>query len=573
MKKYLLQISSWAKIIDIFFPKSALKIVENSPLRCVFPTILSPTKKCRLFLNAYLCLLFSIQLYAQKPTSRILLIPLDDRPPCLQFAVKMGNIADAQLVTPPRELLGRFTDFGKSDAIIDWLKAQDLSQYDAAIISMDMLAYGGLVASRVHVTDLEKASQRIDIVRVIRQKNSKLRIYGSSVIMRIAPTADGKNETYREKLARWADYSPYPEHQEAVAQLEKEIPAEAIANYKKARERNLKINQKAIELVKENVFDYLILSQDDAKPKGIHVQDRETLIAEVKRSNLGDKIAVQPGADEVSMLLLSRALTHKYNYHPKLKAIYSSEDMADKAMPFEDRPLRKTVSFHIMAAGGVEVQDTQQADIFFYVYTSRHSEGAALTFAENIAKNTHKGIIIADIDPIGDVQGGHTAFTEGVLQRGVFPKIYGYACWNTAGNTIGTALPHGLVFGVFQQILTQNPKRKVKKRMACAQTWYTLNRLLDDYAYHTLVRPKAQALIKEKKWNAFKLTPEQAAIIKDYCLKELEPIAQNIAKKYKNIYNQAGSMTEGDKPLKLSKLTFDLPWNRTFEGEIDFKMD
>lgn len=503
----------------------------------------------------------SILLWAQKPTSRILLIPLDDRPPCLQFAVKMGNIADAQLVTPPREMLGRFTDFGKSDAIIEWLKAQDFNQYDAAIISMDMLAYGGLVASRVHATDIDEATQRIDIVQFIRQKNPNLKIFGSSVIMRLAPTADGKNEAYREKLSRWADYSPYPEHKEAVEKLEQEIPAEAIANYKKARERNLKINQKAIELVKQNVFDYLILSQDDAKPKGIHVQDRETLIADIKRLNLSEKIAVQPGADEVSMLLLARALTHKYNYHPKIKALYSSEEMADKAMPFEDRPLRKTVSFHIIASGGVEVQDTQQADIFFYVYTSRHQAGTAATFAETISKSTHKGIIIADIDPIGDVQGGNTDFTEGVLRRGVFPKIYGYACWNTAGNTIGTALPHGLVFGVSQEILNENPKKKVKKRMACAQTWYTLNRLLDDYAYHTLVRPKAQALIKEKKWNAFKLTPEQAVIIKNFCLKELQPIAQNVAQKYKN--------TEG---VKLSKLTFDLPWNRTFEGEIDFKV-
>jgi hypothetical protein len=518
-------------------------------------------------------MLYSVQLLAQKSTSRILLIPLDDRPPCLQFAVKMGAIADAQLVTPPRALLGRFTDFGKSDAIIDWLKAQDLSQYDAAIISMDMLAYGGLVASRVYATDAEKAAQRIDIVQFIRSKNSNLKIYGSSVIMRLAPTADGKNEAYREKLSRWADYSPYPEHQEAVAQLEKEIPAEAIANYKKARERNLKINQKAIALVQENVFDYLILSQDDAKPKGIHVQDRETLVADIKRLNLSGKIAVQPGADEVSMLLLSRALTHKYSYHPKIKAIYSSEEMADSAMPYEDRPLRKTVSFHIIAAGGVEVQDAQQADIFFYVFTSRHQDGKAYSFAEEISKNTDKGIIIADIDPIGDVQGGNTAFTEGVLQHGIFPKIYGYACWNTAGNTISTALPHGLVFGVSQAILTQNPKKKVKKRMANAQTWYTLNRLLDDYAYHTLVRPKAQALIKERKWNAFKLTPEQAVIIKDFCLKELEPIAQNIAQKYRSFDGSSRFIRQGGMPLKLSKLTFDLPWNRTFEGEIDFKVN
>ena len=81
-----------------------------------------------------------------KYTSRILLIPLDDRPPCLQFPVRMGAIGDAEIVTPPRELLGRFTEFGQSEAIIEWLKKQNLNSFDAAIVSVDMLAYGGLVA-------------------------------------------------------------------------------------------------------------------------------------------------------------------------------------------------------------------------------------------------------------------------------------------------------------------------------------------------------------------------------------------------------------------------------------------
>ncbi|MDZ7878591.1 MAG: DUF4127 family protein [Saprospiraceae bacterium] len=51
-----------------------------------------------------------------------------------------------------------------------------------------------------------------------------------------------------------------------------------------------------------------------------------------------------PGADEVSMLLLSRALAAKHQFQPKIKAIFSSEKMAETAMPFEDRPLSKTVT-------------------------------------------------------------------------------------------------------------------------------------------------------------------------------------------------------------------------------------
>src|SRR5687767_8154423 len=72
---------------------------------------------------------------------RILLIPMDDRPPCLQFPVRMGLIGDATIVTPPKDLLGRFTTPGQSDRIISWLKAQNMRSFDAAIVSIDMLAY------------------------------------------------------------------------------------------------------------------------------------------------------------------------------------------------------------------------------------------------------------------------------------------------------------------------------------------------------------------------------------------------------------------------------------------------
>ena len=358
-----------------------------------------------------------------KMSSRILLIPLDDRPPCLQFPVKMGLIGDAEIVTPPKELLGRFTEPGNSDQIIKWLKTQNLKTFDAAIVSVDMLAYGGLVAMRVHQTDNVTAMRRLEFLREMRSLAPKMKIYGSSVIMRLAPTGDVKNEAYREKLARWAEISVESDAKSKgeTAKLEKEIPAFALADYKAARVRDLKINLQTIDFVREGTIDYLILSQDDAKPKGIHVADREKLIAETNRLKLSEKITVQPGADEVSMLLLARSLTDKYNFHPRIKAIYSSEELANKAMPFEDRALRETVSFHIKATGSREVQNEKDADLLFYVYPSRFEAGRAVSFAEEIAVNIKKGkrIIVADIDPKGDVQGGDKVFTNELGKRGV----------------------------------------------------------------------------------------------------------------------------------------------------------
>lgn len=504
-----------------------------------------------------------------KPATKILLIPLDNRPPCLQFPVKMGLIADAQIVAPPVELLGKFTVAGKSDEIINWLKRQDLKSFDAAIVSIDMLAYGGLVAMRVHETDDATAMKRLEFLRQMRRLAPKMKIYGSSVIMRLAPTGTGANESYRENLAKWAEISADPNLKNETAALERKIPAEALADYKAARGRDLKINQAAINLVRDKTIDYLILSQDDAKPKGVHVADRENLIALAKKLKLTERIAVQPGADEVSMLLLARALSDKYDFHPKIKAIYSSAEAAEKVMPFEDRPLNQTVSFDIKAIGARETDDEEAADLLFYVYGSRFETGKAKNFAGEIENriNRNKQIIVADIDPKGDVQGGDASFTAELERKNLLPRVNGYAAWNTAGNTIGTALPQGAIFALSKAKLSG--VNEAKTRILTAQNWFTFHRVLDDYYFHTIVRAKAKAFIAENKWSALRLSDEATRAVENYSLDLLNKNFRELSDDYFNENFTSLTDLKCDAP---SNLSFDLPWNRTFEAAINFNL-
>lgn len=525
-----------------------------------------------------------------KYSSRVLLIPLDDRPPCLQMPVKMGLIGDVEVVAPPRELLGRFTEFGKSDEIISWIRKQNLKSFDAAIVSLDMLAYGGLVAMREYETDTATAKKRADIVRHIRKSAPKMPIYGSSVIMRLAPTGNVVNESYRNNLSKWAEISVDKSKKVETAELEKKIPAEALDKYKKARERDLQINLYSVDLVREKVIDYLILSQDDAKPNGVHIADREKLIDYVAKNNLGERVAIQPGADEVSMLLLARSVTDKYKYRPKIKAIYSDEKIADQIMPYEDRPLRKTVSFHIKAVGATEVQEESAADVLFYVFVSRFENGKAKSFASRIKSNfvendgnpnrKAKQAIVADIDIKGEIQGGDVAFSDEVQNSQILSKLAGYASWNTAGNTIGTALPQGVLFATMSNRLgiSADPKHNFKLlrtsrnlmiRTTYAQTWFTLNRFLDDYVYHTIVRPKSIAFSKDNGWNSFRLTLEQTKAVEEYA----EPL---IRKEIRNALNRISPLYWAylsDLVCEdVRKFNFELPWGRTFEAEIDFEL-
>ena len=505
-----------------------------------------------------------------KSSMRVLFIPLDDRPPCLQFTQQMGLIGNADVVTPPKVLLGRFTTAGQSDKIIEWLKQQDLQSFDAAIISLDMLVYGGLVGSRTHDVKSEQALKRVEVMQEIRKKAPDLRLYVQNVIMRLAPTADGKNEAYRADLAKWAEISVSKDakSKSETAALETRIPAQALADYKMARQRNLKVNLKAINFVRSGVVDYLILSQDDAKPIGIHVADRLKLNAEVKRLGLTNKIAVQPGADEVSMLLLARALNHHYKISPQIKAVYSSAIAANTVMPFEDKPLRETVSYHIKATGSQEVQNENEADLLFYIFASRHDAGRATSFAGEIEERIRQGkkIIVADIDPIGNVQGGDSAFASELGSHGLFPELNSYASWNTAANTIGTTLPQGIVFNVAEAKLLAD--ETVRDRIWTAQNWFTFHRVLDDYYFHGSERLQVNKHFGQEGLSSKNLNDAETEQVENYTtqllLKSFDEL--NVIYSHKIATSRQKDVQCGQP----SNMSFKLPWNRTFEAEIDF---
>lgn len=521
--------------------------------------------------------------WAQHPSAapartRVLLVPLDDRPSSVQFPQMIGSIGDTEVIAPPREMLGRFLEPGQPENIVQWIRTQDLRSFSAVIVSIDMLAYGGLVNSRVHRVKLKEALARLELVTWMHHTAPNVPIFASSVIMRLAPTGDGKNEAYRAKLARWAEISPNnardPKVQNEVTQLERAIPAGALADYKAARDRNLKVNQASIQMVRSGLLDYLILSQDDAQPRGLHVADRERLLAEIQRDRLTERVAVQPGADEVAMLLLARALNHKFHYSPRIATIYSSEAARNRVAPFEDRPLHETVSLQIDSSGGREVRNTAHADIVFLVYASRAEAGVAATFAEKIdheIKARKRQVIVADIDTRGDVQGATPSFTEEMRRRNIFPRLAGYAAWNTAGNTIGTALPHGIVYSsALKNIQTMSPSRR--EHIAGAQIKFLLHRMFDDYAYHSVVRPAAKQFAAENHLNPNALSGESQLRVTNFITERMTNIVEELWKEFASVQSDAKTvfMLWGVSLNGVTDFTLTLPWGRTFEAEIDF---
>ena len=85
--------------------------------------------------------------FKRQTQTRILLVPLDGRPPCKQFVIDAGLIAGIEIITPPSNLQDYYSQAGDTNGMRQWL-LDNANGADAVIISIDQLLYGGLLAAR-----------------------------------------------------------------------------------------------------------------------------------------------------------------------------------------------------------------------------------------------------------------------------------------------------------------------------------------------------------------------------------------------------------------------------------------
>ncbi|MCM1266152.1 MAG: DUF4127 family protein, partial [Candidatus Gastranaerophilales bacterium] len=78
---------------------------------------------------------------------KICFVPIDNRPVCYNLAKEIAKIdKDLELYIPPRNMLGGLTHNAKITELYSWLNK--IPEVDAIILSLDTLAYGGLIPSR-----------------------------------------------------------------------------------------------------------------------------------------------------------------------------------------------------------------------------------------------------------------------------------------------------------------------------------------------------------------------------------------------------------------------------------------
>ena len=487
--------------------------------------------------------------------SPIVLVPLDDRPVTLQLPVMLGEIAGQPVVTPPRELLGRYLTFGRPDAIIAWLNER-APRSDAFALSSDMLAYGGLVASRVPGPSYADAITRLREIAHLRGKYPRAWIGVFGTVMRLAPTgvpAIGPGATFFAPYPAWTYLQQYANLHDpllpsevAQAQHLRELIGEPLLDaYLATRARNYGVDYSLIGDAAAGIIDRLVLGQDDAKPYGLHVPEIAALQAYVQSSGAQQRTSVEPGADELGMALVANALARSAGWQPRIAVRYSTPEGAQYQDPLEFTTIGPTIDDLVALCGGT-VDDTNPEIVLYVHLPNAASLDDAFIASMRADMDAGRSVALADLSFEGSYA-QQDAFVRRLLSSGVASRLDAYAAWNTDANTTGTALAEAIAAGA---------GRRTHRYDALAHRTFTFMRFADDVDFHDSVRPAINAWL-------------DAQGITDHTL--LAPdVAQATAERTRALlWTQAQATLDQLYPgYHIAAMQIDLPWDRTFEVGI-----
>lgn len=504
---------------------------------------------------------------------RILLIPLDSRPASGQFAQMIAQMADVQIQQPPYELLGRFTQPGSPDAILDWLRDQDYRDVVAVIVSTDMIAFGGLVASRTDQTQEDVAQRRLNRLAEIRKRAPYTRFYGMSAIMRLAPTATRASASWRLNLARYAEiqdrYRRTKERRylDSLRNLLVKIPPLEIDRYDQTRARNHRLQQRLIKLVQGGALDYLVLGQDDAQPYGPHIPETERLRASVHSLGVGGKVYLCEGIDQLSNVLTSRALLKAAGWMPRVRILYSDDLGKKRIADYESKSVEASLRDQILASGARPMAVDGEYDYALYLNVPKPRANTFRDFAKSLEDEVDQGfpVAVADINLAKDGTADPELFSA-LWQNNRMMRLLSYAGWNTAGNTMGTAIPAANVYLLARRDAVDPVTREI------AQRTFLLHRFVNDYAYHKFTRPAAYRMIDaDLRASRDELYGRPFDEVNAF-------VVQDLTKHLKSYYDSqfAGrKFFAGSTPYMISGIEATkifLPWPRAYEVRIEFQL-
>ena len=510
----------------------------------------------------------SLQPYAVA-AEHVLLVPLDSRPPCLSFVKKLGQIANITIVSPPEDIFDNYNTPAPVLKVNEWFY-ENIQNADAAIISLDMLRHGGLIASRSPKDDLFSEASLFEKLSKLPEKTTHP-IYAFSIIPRLLIPEDDKTKLWQYHVMIYAtrkdmnDTFENPRDFNRMQEMLSRVPPELINTFNDLYEKNDVFNHKLSLLQEKDIFAGLIFGQDDGQPFGRPNESKYKIEKLIIKNNLANKVATSYGADELAMLQLATHINSQSGYYPKIFVIYSDETVPDMVLHFMPTTIAETVKEKIHSAGAIEVSEKENADIVLFVHAGKGtSSGIDLQKTVRSIDILAKEKPLALVDLSANFLQRETILGTLISENIPLSQLAAYAGWNTAGNSIGTALAQSIIFA--------KQKESIDKRylpyLYQKNFEFTLSRVIDDWAYQKDVQDSNDSILRWHNINPYALKTQKNAV--------QEKIDYALSRRWKSLfYKNIGLYPfyiDNEYSYYITDLdaTAFLPWERTFE--IDLKI-
>lgn len=478
---------------------------------------------------------------------------------------------EIELVVPPRSLLGEKKQPANVVQLWRWVAEQAIACH-IALLSVEMLVYGGLLPSRLHQATERELSERIDQIRTLKKRNPHLEIFASNLIMR-TPTYNSSEEEpdyygeYGDRIFQWGWLTDKQQRDglsaaeaDQLAQIERELPLQYLKDYRDRRRKNADVNQQVIDLADEGVISFLAIPQDDAATYGFTAIDQQQVVRKIIALRLQNRIHLYPGADEVGCTLLARAYSQLQGKEKKVYLLYSSVRSEQIIPLYEDRPLGESVKSHLFAAGAISVPTPAAADFILAVNTpGKVMQEAWDNPIKDITYSSYRNLrfFVAQIQQflaaekpvaIADVafaNGGETELVQLLDDAKLWDDLFAYAGWNTSSNTIGTVLATAIVGEDASDRATLDLNK--------------IYHLLEGWGYQTIVRME---MVKN-------YLPTLGASYYDFNSKEAE-INREMERRLRQVWVKM--MRHSFQQWELERVEVFSPWQRMFEIGIDLEL-
>ena len=384
-------------------------------------------------------------------TKKVLLVPLDSRPPCGQLVADNGRTAGIEIILPPSETMDFYTLPGDTSKMRKWLY-DEIKNCDEAIISIDQLLYGGLIASRNKTIKDEDITALAEYLKKLHGDNPNIKIHAFSILPRMNPPDFVEKYQDRKKLMEWSrlvhkyDDNPLSETAEKIQILEREIPSEQIKAYTEIYNRNLRLNCLLANLVADGTLEDLTFGQDDGEVYSLpNLKLKEFMHYLHKNQIAKDKLAILHGADEVALSILTNIISRSNSF--KVYVDYSSEKAATKVMPYMAICNQDTAHERLNFHHDVIVSTPEEADyILFISATDEETMDRRRYNAEKLLDYQQRGKPVALVDLSKNFIAQEALLPILIKEGYPVNSLIAYAGWNTVSNSVGTAISQAKIY-------------------------------------------------------------------------------------------------------------------------------